>query len=464
MTRFPGAEAAAWARGEWCPDVPESVSGVTQDSRTVQPGDLYIAIPGERFDGHDFVAEALSNGAVGAMVRVGRMDRTVVRGRLLEVKNTLCSLAALANGYRRAMGARIIAVTGSAGKSTVKEMIGQVLGRSASTARTHGNWNNNIGLPLSMLRMQRYDRYGVFEMGMNRPGEIRALCSILEPDWGLITNVGPAHMGCFGTLEAIAEEKSDLLRALPAGGHVFLCRDDAQFERMRNAATCRVVTVSACADADYTADPRAPGDASVVARERKTGECRILHLPGYGDHQVVNVLFTVAVARLCGLPWDPIADGLASYQALPMRGEETDVGGVLVVNDAYNANPLSMRASIRAFAEKPAVGMKWLVLGDMLELGDSGPDEHREMGSFVAKGAWAGLITVGSLGRHIADGALVAGFPDDRVFRCADAAEAGRVLAAHVAEGDAVLVKASRGMRLENAVLALCGEKEGVLT
>jgi UDP-N-acetylmuramoyl-tripeptide--D-alanyl-D-alanine ligase len=278
-----------------------------------------------------------------------------------------------------------------------------------------------------------------------------------------VTNVGPAHIGAFGTIEGIAEEKADLLRCLPPGGLAFLCSDDQNHDRLRKAATCGVVTVSARSPADYAADPRSTGEREVVVRERRTGESRTVRIPDFGEHHVVNTLFAVAVARSCGLTWDHIVEGLDSYEPPPMRGEEMDMAGILVVNDSYNANPMSMRASIRSFAEKPVVGVKWLALGDMLEMGHRGPDEHRALGAFVAKGSWAGLIVVGQLSVHTADGAVAAGFPEERVFRCRSVEDMGRTLASVVSPGDAVLVKASRGVRLEDAIVAFGRDREEVL-
>jgi len=303
-----------------------------------------------------------------------------------------------------------------------------------------------------MLRMDAGDAYGVMELGTNHPGEIRMLSRMLAPEWGVITNIGPAHIGFFGSLEAIAGEKAELLRALPADGMAFLNCDGAHFDLLRRAAPCRVVTVSAGGSADYVGERRDNGTRRVSVTESATGEKREFALPGPGAHHVVNVLFAVAVARQCGMPWEKVQDGIFGFRPLPLRGESINVAGVEVVNDAYNANPSSMRASIRDFIERPAVGVKWLVLGDMLELGEHGPAEHRDLGQFAGRGPWGGIILVGDLSRFAADGVLISGFPDDRVFRCSEASEAGRIMADNIARGDAALVKGSRGMRLEEAI------------
>jgi UDP-N-acetylmuramoyl-tripeptide--D-alanyl-D-alanine ligase len=324
-----------------------------------------------------------------------------------------------------------------------------------STARTKGNWNNDIGLPLSLLAMPSNTRVGVFEVGTNHPGEIGALCRILEPSWGVVTNIGPGHIGFFGSLEAIAAEKACLLSSLPAGGAAVLDRDGRFFETLRSSAPCRVVTVSQRSDADYVCLTRRSSSRQAVIKEASSGEEVALSCPQPGAFSVANVMLAAAVARGHGIGWDCIGEALTRHTPPAMRWQQQELGGVRIVNDAYNSNPLSARASIEAFCEEQTSGGGWLVLGGMLELGNAERTEHLELGRFVAERPWKAIVVVGELGALIGDGAESAGLDPERIFRCETNREAAHLLAARVAGGDAVLLKASRGMRLEEIIEVL---------
>ncbi|MFA5044124.1 MAG: UDP-N-acetylmuramoyl-tripeptide--D-alanyl-D-alanine ligase, partial [Kiritimatiellia bacterium] len=368
-----------------------------------------------------------------------------------------------AANYRRRIRIAIVAVTGSVGKTTVKEMVADVLARRRKVARTLGNWNNDIGLPLSLLAMEPETSLGVFEIGMNHPGELAALCRVLQPDWGLITTIGPVHLEFFKSVEAIAAEKSALLKSLPAGGVAVLRCDEPYFELLRAAAPGRVITLAlsgagrVVGAADYRcSQPDALGQIEI--RECATGEVCRLQAPLPGAHHAANTLYAAAVGRAHGLAWEEIRSALESYRSPPLRWERQIVAGVTVINDAYNANPVSMAAALRTFAELPVAGGRWLVLAGMLELGPLQEQWHRDLGKSLAPGPWAGIITVGPLGAVIAREAVNAGVSAARVFPCVDHAAAAAVLVSRLQPGDAVLVKASRGQRLEQ-VLALWKER-----
>lgn len=451
VSRFAPESLAAWAGGEWIPAAPGRVGGITHDSRSIRPDDLFVAVRGARFDGHDFVAEARRLGACGSVVQRSRAAALAAHGPLLAVDDPLQALQAMAAAHRRESGVKVIGVSGSTGKTTVKELIAAMLATTWRTGRTRGNWNNEIGLPLSLLAMEAGTQAGVFELGISHPGEMAPLCRIAQPDWGVITMIGPVHLEFFASVEAIAREKSVLLQQLPPDGTAVLSLDDPRFTILREAVPCRLITTSLCGEADYTLEA---GDAPETGRvkERRTGESFLLRMPAPGRHNRHNVLLAVAVARGFNVPWPAIAAGLKHYTPPPMRWEVSTVEGVTVINDAYNANPLGMRAALDTFRELPVTGRKWLVLGDMLELGDTSVPEHETVGRLAAAGDGAGLIAVGSLGGRLADGAEAAGWSPDRVVRCATAGEAGEALAARVRAGDAVLLKASRGVHLEYAL------------
>ncbi len=457
MPNFDAREVAQWTGGKWCFGQPGAIAGVSIDSRTLCRGALFVALRGPLFDGHSFIDEAFARGAVGAVIS-GNMDAMPHADHpLLRVPDTAQALCDMAANYRRRMQVAIVAVTGSVGKTTVKEMVADVLAQRLKVARTRGNWNNETGLPLSLLAMEPETRVGVFELGMNHPGELALLCRVLQPDWGLITTIGPVHLEFFKSVEAIAAEKSTLLKSLPSGGVAVLRCDEPYFEILRAAAPSRVITLALSGSADYMGSPP-DAQGQMEIRERATGEACRLQAPLPGAHHAANILYAAAVGRVHGLDWEEIRIALERYRSLPMRWERQIMAGVTIINDAYNANPVSMAAALRTFAELPVAGGRWLVLAGMLELGPSEEQWHRDLGSSLAPGPWAGIITVGSLGAVIAREAVNAGVSATRVFPCADNGAAAEVLGRCLQSGDTVLMKASRGQHLEQ-VLALWKER-----
>ncbi len=439
-----------WTGGQWHGGVPVALSGVCTDTRALRRGALFVALRGANFDGHAFIAEAFRRGAAGAVVQDAGLCATPTMPLLL-VGNTNCALLDMAAGYRRWLNPEIVAVTGSVGKTTVKEMVADVLARCNPTARTRGNWNNEVGLPLSLLAMEAGARMGVFELGMNHPGELAPLARRLAPNCGLVTAIGPVHIEYFKSLAAIAREKGELLRVLPPNGTAFLSRENIFFKKLAAMADCRVVSVSLRQAADYYA--RIESEAGEVTFfERAGGASLRLHLPLPGRHQALNALFAVAVGRTYGVGWDDIRAALEAFNGQPMRWERQTIGGVTVINDAYNANPVSMAAALQTFATMQIPGRRWLVLAGMLELGGLERKMHRELGEALTRGPWAGLITVGALGKIIAEAALAKGLNAAKIYACADHDEAARVLRAQTNPADTVLLKASRGQRLERVL------------
>ncbi len=450
MARMTAEQVAAWSGGTWLGQPPAGVDAVSTDSRSVPPGALYVALKGDRFDGHDFVEAALQGGASSAVVAES-FNGSACGSALLRVADTHLALRDLAAGYRAAVAPRAIGITGSVGKSTVKELLAAMLSRRYVTASTRGNWNNDIGLPLSLLAMEPEATYGVFEVGSNHPGEIADLCSLLKPDWGVVTNIGPSHLEFFGSKAAVASEKGDLLAALPPEGVAFLDADGDFYDELRGRTSARVVSVAFEQSADLVAATPATASDSVVIEDRRSGEPVELPRVLPGAHQVRNLLMAAAVACEAGLAWGEIRDGLACFEPMPMRWSCREIDGVQVVNDAYNANPVSMDAALQTFREMPVAGKRWLVLGDMLELGETAAEAHAALGRRLAGGDWAGVAVVGSLAAGIAESARRSDAAME-LATCATAEEAGEWASAHLSAGDALLLKGSRGMHLETVI------------
>ena len=411
------------------------VTGVTQDTRTLKPGDLYVAVKGEQYNGHDFVADAFAKGAVGALVGDGFQW---TENPVIQVPDTLAGLQDMARGYRRTWRGTPVGITGSVGKTTVKEMCADVLSMKGATHRTGGNYNNHIGLPLTMLSMPSSARYGVFELGMNRPGEIGMLSDLLQPKMAILTDICNAHRAQFPSLEAIASEKARLAESVPRSGLVILDRDSEWYALMCQCTHAEVVSVSFEGKADYVG--------------RKVDE-RIMNVNGAdytmplpGEHIMRNALRVIALASEIGMAPPEISEGLAKFKAPPMRWQMVELNGIRFINDAYNANPLSMRASLSTFSGLPDGGRKWAVVGGMRELGDTAEEEHAALGPFIDGLALDGVIVVGELARSIAREST------DAFFHCADADQAAIILRERLHAGDYVLLKASRGEQLERVL------------
>ena len=462
---FSASEAAQWSGGTWQNLPAEPLLGITTDSRNVRPGSLFVALRGERHDAHRFVPAALAAGAAAATVERDAelpFADTDVAGRapLLRVSNTLAALTALAAGYRKAVGATIVGVTGSAGKTTVKDFTARLLAPLAPTAKTVGNFNNEVGLPISLLAMPRDAVYGVFEAGMSHPGEIAPLAATMAPDIAILTNAGPVHLEALGTVDNVANEKADILRALPATGFAVLDRSSPYFDFWRECCPCAVVSVAVAPernpapDADFVATPvdEAAGHFTVRVRGSDAEHPFESGVPGL--HNILNATYAIAVARRLGADWDLLRTALPCTARQPMRWEVAeDSDGVQIINDAYNANPMSMARALELFALVRRPGRRIAVVGDMLELGADEERMHRETGAVVARTRPDLLVTVGDRAtRWIAEGATDAGYPADRVRRFATAAEAAPFLRGIRSRGDVIFLKASRGIALEKAL------------
>ena len=419
---------------------------VVIDSRQAAPQDLFFALAGPRFDGHDFLSEVQRAGAAGAVVE------RATTGRLptIRVDSTRRALGRLGAAWRRQCAPRVVAVTGSNGKTTVKEMVRAVLETAGPVLATRGNLNNDIGVPLSLLGLRAQHRFGVFELGMNAPGEIAYSAGLAAPDMAVITNAAAAHLEGLGSVAAVAQAKGEIIDALPDGGVLVVNRDDDFFDRWRaRAGKRRVVSFGVDSNADVTGVVEAAPDGirlRVSAPVLGVADFPLrLRLLGIANAR--NALAAVAVGLLHGCTPQAIGAALADIEPVSGRLDPLPArGGARLIDDSYNANPGSARAALEAVAMLP--GRKVLLLGDMAELGENGETLHRELGVF-ARGLVDRLCALGDLAGAAADGF---GTPQDR-FVSLDA-----LLAATQAElrpGTVILVKGSRSARMERAVEAL---------
>jgi len=423
-------------------------TGVSTDTRTLQPGDLFIALAGERFDGHDFVGRALEMGAAGAVTA-----RDTGGGPLLITDDTGAALLRLAAWHRGRFSGPVICVTGSVGKTGTKDMIAGVLAARLSVHKTPANLNNQIGLPLTLLGLAGHHQAAVLEVAMRAAGEIDMLCRVARPTAGVITAVGESHLEFLGSVENIAHAKGELLDHIPEGGFALLCAD-FPFVR-REAARCRgkVVFYGREADADIRlASYRPEGTGAWMGVAGLYGPAEY-YLPLAGRHNAVNALAAIGVARELGLSGEEIGRGLASLLPAAMRLLVVDLGKVLLIDDAYNASPTSTLAALETLAQLAGDRRQVAVLGGMLELGAAAQEGHRAVGA-AARGVDL-LVTVGDLAGWIAVGAREAGLSPRRIFSAPDNRSALAFLEGTLRDGDVVLVKGSRGMHMEETVSGL---------
>jgi UDP-N-acetylmuramoyl-tripeptide--D-alanyl-D-alanine ligase len=427
----------------------EIALGYSIDSRTVGPGELFFAVKGERLDGHDFVGAALARGAVAAVVRKDQLHRFPGNMKLLPVDDTLIALQTLATAVRKLWGKPLIGVTGSAGKTTTKEAIAHVLASKFRVLKSEGNFNNHFGLPLMLLKLEPENDLAVIEMGMSHAGEIRALAKIAHPEIGVVTNVAPVHLEFFDSLAGIARAKYELIESLPSNGTAVLNADDEYVSHFGRDYKGRVIKYGTTFAADVSAENvQSKGAEGSEFEVVVAGTREHTHLPLVGEHNILNALAAVAVSIACGIKASDAIAALATLKPADKRGQVLQLGNITVINDCYNSNPKALKAMVDALCAMKAA-RRIVVAGEMLELGPAGEALHRESGSHMGEKKIDVLIGVRGLAHALVDGAQQAG---TRAEFVATPEEAGEWLARETRDGDVVLLKASRGVKLERAL------------
>jgi UDP-N-acetylmuramoyl-tripeptide--D-alanyl-D-alanine ligase len=431
----------------------EMVQGYSIDSRTVQAGELFFAVKGERLDGHDFVEQALSRGALAAVVRKDQLARYANSAGLLAVDDTLVALQTLATAVRKIWSKTAIGITGSMGKTTTKEAMAHLLAIKYRVHRTKGNFNNHFGLPLGLLTLEPEYDLAVVEMGMSHAGEIAALARIALPNQAVVTNVAPVHLESFDSIAGIARAKYELIEALPHGGTAVLNADDEYVSQFGRDFKGKVILFGLKAVADVLAENieflGAEGTRFDLVSRLVSSEVRqAVQSPLLGKHNVYNLLAAAAIALEHGITPSEIAAALPSLHAADKRGQVLQVGNITVLYDCYNSSPRALMAAVDTLAALPG-RRRIVVAGEMLELGLTGEPMHRECGLYVAGRKLDFLLGVRGLAKAMVEAAREAGIKAEFV---ATPEEAGEWLARETRDGDVVLLKASRGVKLEKAL------------
>ncbi|MBV8641120.1 MAG: UDP-N-acetylmuramoyl-tripeptide--D-alanyl-D-alanine ligase [Verrucomicrobia bacterium] len=443
-------QIAKWVDGKVHGIGTGTVTRLVTDSRSIRKGEFFVALRGERFDGHAFLGAVWEAGAAGALVST---VNSYLNGMTqIEVPDTLTALQRLAKAYRSELPLKAIGVTGSSGKTSTKEMIASVLGERFSVTKTVGNYNNHIGLPLTVLGASCADEVGVFEMGMNHAGELALLCDIACPDCAVITNVGIAHIGFFGTREAIAKEKAVVAEAISAEGFVVLNANDEFTDWMASRCKARVIRAG-LNQGDLQAREIEYGDKGSTFVLTHGADSTRIALPVHGEHMVTNAVLAAAVGVGLGMSLEECATGLAKTTIPGNRLKIQRLGRVLVINDAYNANPDSMVAALKTAAHFAVKGRRVAALGRMGELGEQSELGHRQVGRAVAEYEFDHLVTVGDEARLMAEAAHSAGLKSTRQAETHE--QAVKALLDYLEPGDLLLVKGSLSSAMDRVVAGL---------
>jgi UDP-N-acetylmuramoyl-tripeptide--D-alanyl-D-alanine ligase len=438
----------------------ESVYGYSIDSRTVGSGQLFFAVTGERLDGHDFVEQALEKGATSAVVRQDQLGRysAEAKTKILAVEDTLVALQTLATAVRKLWGKPLIAVTGSAGKTTTKEAIAHVLSSRFRVLKSEGNFNNHFGLPLMLLKLEPEHDLAVIEMGMSHAGEIRALAKIAQPEIGVVTNVAAVHLEFFDSLAGIARAKYELIESLPASGTAVLNADDEYVSQFGRDFKGKVLLYGTRENSRVRAEKIKLKGAEGTEFDVVVGNVREhAVVPLVGEHNVLNALAAIAVGLEAGLKLSQAVAALATLAPAEKRGQVLHLGNITVINDCYNSNPKALEAMVDALTAMQA-NRRIVIAGEMLELGPAGAEMHRAAGQHIAEKKIDLLVGVHGLAESMVHAARQAGVQSEFL---ASPEQAGEWLAREARDGDVVLLKASRGVKLEKALETWQARRDG---
>jgi UDP-N-acetylmuramoyl-tripeptide--D-alanyl-D-alanine ligase len=434
------------------------VKRVNTDSRAAQPGDLFVALAGERHDGHEFLRDVAQKGVAAVMIEADKIPTDLPKCAVIAVENTRRALGQVAARYRSDFSLPVVAVGGSNGKTTTKELLASILRQKLATVWSEASFNNDIGVPLTLLRLEKKHQAGVMEVGTNHPGELAPLLGMVQPRMGIITNIGREHLEFFNDLAGVAREEGTLAEKLPAGGILFMNGDSEWTPEIVHRTRARAIRVGVGERNDWRATNIRLANQGVAFRVAApggdfSGEYRI-NL--WGRHQVMNALLAMAVGVEMGLSRAEIEKGLADCQPPKMRMQVWESNGVRVLDDAYNANADSVLAALQTLQDMPCKGRRVAVLGDMAELGSHSEEAHREVGRRVAESGVEQLFAIGKMAALIAQAAREAGL--NRVFEFAQVEPAALAVKSFLKAGDVVLIKASRAARLERIAEALRGD------
>ncbi|MBU0570823.1 MAG: UDP-N-acetylmuramoyl-tripeptide--D-alanyl-D-alanine ligase [Candidatus Omnitrophica bacterium] len=423
-----------------------AVRGFSIDSRTIKPGEFFIAIPGKNADGHDHIAEAVARGAAGV---ISERPRDVIDGsgksHFIRVVSSVGAMGSIAGHIRSKVDIPIIAVTGTNGKTTVKDILQRLLSEKYHTLKSPSSYNNMVGVSLTLFGLDRTHEAAVFELGTNHPGEIVSLARLVRPGHAVITNIGPGHLEFFGDTDGVFREKAGVLECLPEGGAAFLSGDDDSLRSLR-ACGREIMFFGKTPGCEFHIQDIQKKEIGYDFR--LNGE--LLRIPFDGEHNVYNAAAASAVAAFMGVEYSAIRAGLFETALPAMRMKRVSAGGMVFLNDAYNANPASFECALKTLAGMDLAGRKWVIAGDMLELGSRSEESHRNLGARVAAGNFDFLITLGDAASITAREAVLAGMDAENVFRAKDHEEAARIIREIARPEDMILLKGSRKMRMED--------------
>ena len=435
--------------------------GISTDSRLVNKGNLFVALKGDKFDGHDFMRTALDQGAAGVLVQdEGKISKTLADKTIavIKVADTLTALGDLAHEWRKRFFIPVIGLTGSSGKTTTKEMVAAIIGRKKNILKTEGNLNNLIGLPQTIFRLTKEHELVILEMGTNTRGEIKRLTQIAVPDIGLITNVGPAHLAGFGSIDVVMEEKNDLFLNMPSSGIAVINLDDKAVTNAAERWNGRRITFSMSPNADVTVkDVEKNGVKGVRFNLVVGGSTQKVEMKIAGLHHVYNAMAAAAAAFAVGIDQKTIAEGLAAFRPFSGRMEMIRLhNGAFLLDDSYNANPASVREALMTLKDLKIHHNGYVFLGDMLELGEEAGEMHRKIGMLIATIGVNALFLQGDFSATTAAGATEGGLSPQNIFFLSDTEKGIVYLKEHLKKGDWILVKGSRRMKMEKIVAQIC--------